>query len=110
VGYGPAVKDVRCIGRTAEDCLAPDNLSKAGWSRGCVSAGDSIGRTIWIADAHRDDGKRFVVRANEKLTAFIELESVICTCDEICLDKRAKTFPDSTPLNGSESGGGLFPR
>jgi hypothetical protein len=35
------------------------------------------GRTIWIADAHRDDGKRFVVRADEKLTAFVELESAI---------------------------------
>jgi hypothetical protein len=23
-------------------------------------------RTIWIADAHRDDGKRFVARAGEK--------------------------------------------
>jgi hypothetical protein len=32
-------------------------------------------RTIWIADAHRGDGKRFVVRADEKLTAFVELES-----------------------------------
>jgi hypothetical protein len=31
---------------------------------------------IWIADAHRDDGKRFVVRADEKLTAFLELERV----------------------------------
>ena len=50
--------------------------SKAGWSWGCVSAIDSNGRTIWIADAHRDDGKRFIVRADEKLTAFIELESV----------------------------------
>jgi len=38
---------------------------------------DSNGRTIWIADAHRGDGKRFVVRADEKLTAFVELESVI---------------------------------
>ena len=36
---------------------------------------DSNGRTIWIADAHRDDGKRFVVRANEFWTAFFELES-----------------------------------
>jgi hypothetical protein len=54
-----------------------DNLSKAGWSWGCVSAIDSIGRTIWIADAHRDDGKRFVVHADEKLTAFLELESAI---------------------------------
>jgi hypothetical protein len=38
---------------------------------------DSYGRTIWIADAHRGDGKRFVVRADEKLTAFLELESAI---------------------------------
>jgi hypothetical protein len=32
-------------------------------------------RTIWIADVHRDDGKRFVVHAEEKLTAFMELEA-----------------------------------
>jgi len=38
-----------------------------------VSAVDCEGRTIWIADAHRA-GKRFVVRADEKLTAFLELE------------------------------------
>jgi hypothetical protein len=44
---------------------------------GCVSAVDSQGRTICIADAHRDDGMRFVVRADEKLTAFMELESAI---------------------------------
>jgi hypothetical protein len=49
------------------------NLSKAGWSWGCVSASDSNGRTIWIVDAHRDDGKRYVVRADEKPTAFLEL-------------------------------------
>jgi hypothetical protein len=54
--------------------IIADNLSKAGWSWGCVSAIDSGGRTIWIADAHRDNGKRFVVRADEKLTAFLELE------------------------------------
>ena len=39
-----------------------DNLSKAGWSLGWVSAIGANGRTIWIADAHRDDGKRCVVR------------------------------------------------
>jgi hypothetical protein len=38
---------------------------------------DSQGRTIWIVDAHRDDGKRYVVHADEKLTAFLELESAI---------------------------------
>jgi len=51
------------------------NLKKLGWSVGYVSAIDSNGRTIWIADAHRGDGKRFVVRTDEKLTAFMELES-----------------------------------
>jgi hypothetical protein len=35
---------------------------------------DASGRTIWIADAHRGDGKRFVVQADEKLIAFLELE------------------------------------
>jgi hypothetical protein len=44
---------------------------------GSVAFVDSRGRTIWIADAHRDDGKRFVVRADEKLTAFVELEAAI---------------------------------
>jgi hypothetical protein len=57
--------------------IIADNLSKAGWSWGCVSAVDSNGRTIWIADAHCDNGKRFVVRAEELLTAFVELESAI---------------------------------
>jgi len=41
---------------------------------GWVSVLDLKGRTIWIVDAHRDDGKRFIVRADEKLTAFIELK------------------------------------
>jgi hypothetical protein len=42
--------------------------------RRSVSAIDSSRRTIWIADAHRDDGKRFIVRADDKLSAFVELE------------------------------------
>jgi hypothetical protein len=54
--------------------IIADNLKKRGWSWGYVSAIDSNGRTVWIADAHRDDGKRFVVRADEMLTAFLELE------------------------------------
>ncbi len=57
--------------------IIADNLSKAGWSWGYVSAVDSEGRTIWIVDAHRDNGKRFVARAEEKLTAFVELEVAI---------------------------------
>ena len=56
--------------------IIADRLSKAGWSLGCVSAIDFQGRTIWIVDAHRD-GKRFVVRAEEIHTAFLELERSI---------------------------------
>ena len=54
-----------------------DNLRKACWSLGCVSVVDSRGRTIWIVDTHRGDGKRLVVRADEKLTAFVELQRAI---------------------------------
>jgi hypothetical protein len=57
--------------------IIADNLSKAGWSWGCVSTVDCRGRTIFVADAHRGDGKRFVVRADEELAAFLELESAI---------------------------------
>ena len=56
--------------------IIADNLSKAGWSWGCVSTVDRERRTIWIADAHRD-GNRFIVRADEKLTAFLELQRAI---------------------------------
>jgi hypothetical protein len=34
-------------------------------------------RAIRIADAHRGDGKRFIVRADEMLTAFLELQRAI---------------------------------
>jgi hypothetical protein len=46
--------------------IIADNLSKAGWSWGCVSAIDSSARTIWIADAHCDDGKRVVASAGRR--------------------------------------------
>jgi hypothetical protein len=36
-----------------------------------------LGGESGLQDAHRDDVKRFVVRADEKLTAFLDLESAI---------------------------------
>jgi hypothetical protein len=57
--------------------IIADNLRKAGWSLGCLSALGLEGRTIWIVDAH-GYGKRFVVRTDEKLTAFVELERAVC--------------------------------
>jgi len=50
---------------------------------GWVSAIDSNGQTLWIADAHRGDGKRLVVHANQKLTAFLELEAAIRAGNEL---------------------------
>jgi hypothetical protein len=58
--------------------IIADNLKKAGWSLGWISAVDRDGRTIWIVDAHRDVGKRFIARSDEKLTAFLELERAVC--------------------------------
>jgi hypothetical protein len=31
-----------------------------------------------MADAHRDDGMRFIVRPDEKMIAFLELERAVC--------------------------------
>ena len=59
--------------------IIANRLKKAGWSFGWVSAVDSQGRTLWIADAHRGDGRRFVVPADEKLNAFVELERQVLT-------------------------------
>ena len=56
--------------------IIADDLHKAGWSYGYVSAGDHEGRTVWIVDAHRDNGERFVVRSDEMLSAFLELERI----------------------------------
>jgi hypothetical protein len=55
--------------------IIADNLSKAGWSWGCMATVDRDGQTIFVVDAHRDNGKSFVVHVDEKLTAFLELES-----------------------------------
>ena len=57
--------------------IISDNLSKASSSWGCVATVDSNRRTMFVADAHRGDRQRFVVHADEKLPAFLELESVI---------------------------------
>jgi len=49
--------------------IIADNLHKAGWSLGRVSALDVQGRMIWIVDGHGYE-ERFIVRTDEILTAF----------------------------------------
>lgn len=81
-----AERQLRYESRCPErDCPAPIGTGmsfaalQGSWmDLGCVSAIDSNWQTIWIADAHRDDDKRFVVPADEKLSAFLELESATC--------------------------------
>ena len=57
--------------------IIADKLSKAGWSWAVSQPWIRDGRTIWIVDAHRDDGQRFVVHADEILTAFLELDAAV---------------------------------
>ncbi len=56
--------------------IIADNLSSSGLSWGCSSDIDGTGRVLYTADAYRKDGKRFTVIADNKLTAFLELERV----------------------------------
>lgn len=67
--------------------IIADRLSKSGWSWGCVAAVNHEGRGIFVVDAHRDDGKRYVVRSDEKLTAFLQAEQITRDAD----DHRNKT-------------------
>jgi hypothetical protein len=70
---GNSFGDETGSGSTKEWEIIANKLSKAGFSLGWVSAFDREGHTIWIVDAHRN-GKCFIVRAEEILTAFVELE------------------------------------
>jgi hypothetical protein len=57
--------------------IIADHLSKSRLELGVRLSRGFEGQTIFVADAHRGDGKRFVVRADEKLTTFVELKSAI---------------------------------
>jgi hypothetical protein len=48
---------------------------------------------IWIVDAHRD-GKGFVVRADEKLAAFMELEERFTSSRWMQCHKTSPLFAD----------------
>jgi hypothetical protein len=65
--------------------IIADSLSKAGWSLGWVSAIDSSGRTIWVADALAATESGSLCAQMKILTAFMELESAIRTCGDFFL-------------------------
>jgi hypothetical protein len=64
--------------------IIADNLSKpvgvGGASQRLIPMGERSG-----LQTHRDDGKRFVVQADERVTAFVELESAVRAAAN-CLD------------------------
>ena len=70
--------------------IIADNLSKAGWPWGCVATVDRGGRTVFIADAHCDDGQRFVVHADDRFTAFLELERAIAVDNHFATSPRLR--------------------
>jgi len=74
-------------------------LSEKGWTWGCSSQIDSTGRVLFTADAHRDNGKRFIVRADEKLTAFLELERI--TTDVIAKRLGSRLGRGRDPVNAN---------
>src|SRR5262245_17489536 len=75
-----------CVGSTGGcPCIRAGIVSPAGVEKVVVvfATPDDDERTIWIADAHRGDGKRYVVRADDKLIAFLELERAIRVFGEL---------------------------
>ena len=55
--------------------IVADKLSAAGWTWGYCSAVTSNGWR-WVVDAYCGDGRRYIVEADELLSAFLELERV----------------------------------
>jgi len=45
--------------------------------RGVIAARLQKDGWRWIVDAHKGDGKRYVVHSDELLTAFLELEAIL---------------------------------
>jgi hypothetical protein len=57
--------------------IIAEKLSASGLSWGCSSEIDGAGRVLFTADAYSRDGRRFIVLANERFTAFLELQATI---------------------------------
>ena len=55
-------------------------------------------------------GKRFIVRADEKLTAFVEFEAAIRACGAIVLNKQLRFFQTRHRLTDLNQAEALFPR
>jgi hypothetical protein len=61
------------------------------------------GRTIWIADAHRGNRKRFVVQTDENLTAFRKLKSTIRADNPVDQNESAHRPEHWAAVSGGDS-------
>ena len=52
-------------------------LAERGWSYGHTRSIDAEGRLLYVADARRRDGHRYVARAETLLTAYMELRGMV---------------------------------
>jgi hypothetical protein len=66
---------IRRVKRCCE--TVADNLTNAGWRCGCISSTDHDGLQFWVVAAERENAGRFIVHADEMLTAFVELHTAI---------------------------------
>ena len=56
--------------------IVADKLCAGGWSWGYCRAVTRDGWR-WIVDAHKGDGKRYIVHPDELPSAFLELEAIL---------------------------------
>jgi hypothetical protein len=56
--------------------MIADRISRAGWTWGYATAVED-GCTIYVVDTHRNESGRFIVRSDDLLTAFLELEETL---------------------------------
>lgn len=60
-------------------------LAERGWSYGHTRSIDAEGRLLYIADASRGDGHRYVAQAETLLTAYMELRGM--TAEAVSLQR-----------------------
>ena len=81
--------------------IIADRLHAQGWSYGIAEHFTQQG-FLYCVDAHRD-GKRFIVKADDLLTAFLSLERDVIESKEANENKTRQNGISVVPLNAQRS-------
>ena len=81
--------------------IIADRLHAGGWSYGIAEHLTRRG-LLFCVDAHRD-GKRFIVKADDLLTAFLSLERDVIESKEANENKTRQNGISVVPLNAQRS-------